>query len=156
MGDEQLFRRVADRGRVVQHQGPRLDMLQHMGRGDIGHVEGRVLAHHHQIEARQVDPLARARREMIAAFAPHGKRPRGGAELIALQHKLTRQIVEQVMSALQPFQRHHEAGIGIDIDRFQRVHLERDIERHGVSLILRECQLMRVAIVRRSIIASLR
>ena len=37
---------------------PRLDMLQHVRRGDVGHVERRILPHQHDIHAAQVDRLA--------------------------------------------------------------------------------------------------
>jgi hypothetical protein len=42
-GDEQLLRRVADFGRIVDHQGLRVDALEQMGIGDVAHVEGRIL-----------------------------------------------------------------------------------------------------------------
>ena len=62
MGDEQLLRRVADMDRIVDHQGLRMDVLQQMGGGDVGHVEGRVLAHQDDVHGRQIDRLRTRRR----------------------------------------------------------------------------------------------
>ena len=49
-GDEQFLRRVPHMDGVVDHQGLGMDVLEKMGGGDVGHVEGRVLAHHHDVE----------------------------------------------------------------------------------------------------------
>ncbi len=35
----------------------RVDVLQQMRRGDIGHVERRVLAHQHHVHRAEVEPL---------------------------------------------------------------------------------------------------
>ena len=60
IGDEQFFRRVAHMARIVDHQRLGMDALQDMRGGDVGHVEGRVLAHQHDIGVRQViDDAAR-------------------------------------------------------------------------------------------------
>ena len=74
-GDEEFFRRVAHLLRIVDHQGLGMDALQDMGRGDIGHVEGRVLAHQHHIRRRQVIDKGLAQREMIALDRAHIQRP---------------------------------------------------------------------------------
>ena len=50
IGDEQFLRRVPHMDGVVDHQGLGMDVLEEMGGGDVGHVEGRVLAHHHDVE----------------------------------------------------------------------------------------------------------
>ena len=55
--------------RVVHHQGLRVDALQDVGGGDVGHVERRVLAHQHDVEASRVDHLFIAQREMVALLA---------------------------------------------------------------------------------------
>jgi hypothetical protein len=60
--DEQLLRRVAHAGRVVHHQRLRVDVLQDVGGRDVGHVEGRVLAHQHHVgTGAEVELLLRAR-----------------------------------------------------------------------------------------------
>ena len=45
-----LFRRVADAGRVVDHQRFALDPLEQVRRGDVAEVERRVLAHQHHVD----------------------------------------------------------------------------------------------------------
>ena len=61
LGDEEFFRRVPHMRRVVHHQRLGMDALEEMRRGDVGHVEGRVLAQQHHVEAGQVGELRRAR-----------------------------------------------------------------------------------------------
>ena len=61
LGDEELFRRVAHMRRVVDDQRLGVDALEQMRRGDVGHVEGRVLAQQHHVEAGEVGKLRRAR-----------------------------------------------------------------------------------------------
>jgi hypothetical protein len=41
--------RVADRGGIVDHQRLALDPLEQVGGGDVAEVEGRVLAHQHDV-----------------------------------------------------------------------------------------------------------
>ena len=53
-------------GRVVDHQRLRVDALEEMGRGDVAHVEGRVLAEQHHVEGREVGGLGVAEREVVA------------------------------------------------------------------------------------------
>ncbi len=48
---EQLLRRVAHAGRVVDHKGVRMDALQIARRGDVGEIERRILPQQHDIEA---------------------------------------------------------------------------------------------------------
>jgi hypothetical protein len=51
MRDQDLFGRIAHLGGVIDHQRLRVDALQQMRRGDIGHVEGRVLPQQHDVDA---------------------------------------------------------------------------------------------------------
>jgi hypothetical protein len=55
LGDEDLFRCVAHMRGVVHHQGLRVDPLQQVRGGDVGHVEGRILAQQNHVDAREVD-----------------------------------------------------------------------------------------------------
>ena len=58
---EQLFGRVAHRGRIVDDERPIFrQQFQQVRRGDVGHVEGRVLAHQHDIDPGEVEFLERA------------------------------------------------------------------------------------------------
>ena len=51
--DKQLLRRVAHLHGIVDDQGRGMNVLEQMGGGDVVHVEGRILAHEHDVEARQ-------------------------------------------------------------------------------------------------------
>ena len=51
---EHLLRRVAHGGGVVDHQRLGVDALEKMRGGDVGHVEGRVLAEMHHVELDEV------------------------------------------------------------------------------------------------------
>ena len=76
MRDQQLFRRVANRRRIVDHERSRLDVLQQMRRGDIGHVERRILAHEHDIRRIEGELGDIAEFVMTARFALHRDRAR--------------------------------------------------------------------------------
>ncbi len=43
-----------------------MDALEQMRGGDIGHVEGRILAQQDDVHGREVDALRRAEGEMVA------------------------------------------------------------------------------------------
>ena len=57
--------------RVVHHQRVGMDALEQMRRGDVGHVEGRVLAQEHHVEAGEVGKLCGAERKMVALQVAH-------------------------------------------------------------------------------------
>ena len=70
----QLFRRIADRRRVVDDQGLVLDPLEQVRRRDVAEIEWRVLAHQDDVDvAAQVED-----REVTAAC--NGCRPRPDAD----------------------------------------------------------------------------
>jgi len=75
MRDQQLFRRVAHRSRIVHHQRLRVDVLQQVSRRDVGHVEWRVLAHQNHVHQGQVQQHRIAEAEMLALRALHADRP---------------------------------------------------------------------------------
>jgi hypothetical protein len=54
LGDEDLLRRIAHPGRIVDHQRLRMDALEEMRRRDVVHVEGRILAQQHHVHLRQI------------------------------------------------------------------------------------------------------
>ena len=55
---------------IIHHQGLGVNTLQDMGCGDIGHVEGRILAHQDHIEFGQVNHLFGTQGRVIATLAP--------------------------------------------------------------------------------------
>ena len=68
-GDEDLFRRVADMRRVVDHQRLRVDAIEHVRRGDIGEIERRVLAQQHHVECGKLGVPRLAEREVVSAWS---------------------------------------------------------------------------------------
>ena len=130
MGGEELFGRVADADRVVDHQHLAAHMLEEMRRGDIGHVEGRILAHQDHVHGCEVEGLEGAEAEMIAALAPHLEPARPRIEPAVAQAQMLGQVVTERVSAALGLERQHEGGVGVDIDGLHRVHLDRDGEAH--------------------------
>ena len=129
-GDEEFLRRVPHMDRVVDHQRVCLDVLQNVGGGDVGHVEGRVLAHQHDVHAGEIDGLRRAEGEVIAGFPTNlegtHRRLRSGRR----QREVLRQVVVQPMAPGLRFQREHEGAVGFDVDGLDRVHLNGHGEAH--------------------------
>ncbi len=108
-----------------------MDVLQHVGGGDIGHVEGWILAHQDHIETGEIEQLRLAHLMMIAQFALQLHRPGGGEDTPIAEEHVARQIVEQPMAAALGLEPQHETGIGIDVDRLDGVHLDGDGKAHG-------------------------
>ncbi len=77
--DEDLFRRVAHRSRVVHHQRARVDALENVRVGDVGHVEGRILPQQHDVQFGQVRDIRLAEREVVAGFVAYRQRLDRGA-----------------------------------------------------------------------------
>lgn len=126
VGDEQLFRRVADPDRIVDHQCLGVNVFQHVGGRDIGHVEWRILAHQHHIHGREIEGFHLAELVVTALFPPHGQRPspRGGAAVLEAQ--ILGQVVVKTMPAPLGLKCQHERAVRINVDRLDRVHLNRD------------------------------
>ena len=86
MQHEELFRGVAHRGRIVDDERPVIgQQLEQMRRRDVGHVEGRVLAHQHDVEPGQIEFLELAEAVVIAVLAEHFERPAAGVEAAVAQ-----------------------------------------------------------------------
>ena len=82
MRDQQLLRRVPHRSRIVHHQRLRMDVLQQMRRGDIGHVERRILTHQHDVHRAQIQFRHLPERVMTAEPALHGHRAGTGEQAL--------------------------------------------------------------------------
>ena len=108
-----------------------MDMLQHMRGGDVGHVEGRVLAQQHDVEFRQVDHLGGAEAEVVALLAPELHRLGAGHHLAVAEDQVGRRVVPQRMAAPLGLQAHDESRIAVDVDGRYMVHLDGDAELHG-------------------------
>jgi hypothetical protein len=108
-----------------------MDHLQEMGGGDVGHVEGRVLAHQDHVDGRQVEQGFRAQAGVIARLPAHLQGPGPGIDPPVPEAQVLGQVVVQAMAAALGLQGQHEAAVGIDVDRLDRVHLDGDGEAHG-------------------------
>jgi hypothetical protein len=108
-----------------------MDRLQEVGGGDVGHVERRVLAQQHHVETGEVARFPRAEVRMRAGLALHRHGPAAGADPPVLQRQLVGGVDPERMAARLGLLHHQEGGVGLDVHRFQRVHLHGDLQRHG-------------------------
>src|SRR5262249_53505980 len=91
-------------------------------------------------ETGEIDLLELAEAVVIAIAAEHFEGATAGAEPTVAQGQRLRQIVIERVAALLPLQRQREGRIGVDVDRVDRVHLNRDGETHAASsLALAPC-----------------
>ncbi len=132
-GDQQLLGRVAHLHGVVHHQGLRVDPLQEIGGGDVGHVERRVLAHQHHVELRDVADLRLAQRVVVALERAQVQRPAAGQHPAVFQRQLLRREVPEAVTAGLALHHHQEGGVGLDVDPFDGIHLNGDLEGHANS-----------------------
>ena len=70
-----------------------------MRRGDVGHVEGRILAHQDDIDTGEVELLERAEAVVVALSAHDFERPGAGIEPPVVKRQRVGQIMEQGMPA---------------------------------------------------------
>jgi hypothetical protein len=108
-----------------------MDTLEQMRGRDVGEVERRVLPHQDDVECRQRHAPVVAESEMVAHDVADGERLHAG-EHLALQHRhpVGRVIAERVSAGLR-LQQQRKGRIAADIDPLDRVHLNRDVQRHG-------------------------
>lgn len=112
-----------------------MDALEQMGRGDVAHVEGRILAQVNDVHLRQIDALLVAEREMIALDLAHLQRFDGSEDLAVAHGQAVGGIVKEFETTRLRFERHGEGGIAGNADAGDMVHLERDLAdfRHDFS-----------------------
>ncbi len=130
MRDEKLFRRVAHMGRIVHDERLRVNVLQNVCRRDVAHVEGRVLAHEHDVEGGKIEGLLGPEREMIAAGRAHAQGARAGADAVFPHGEVARQVIVQLVPARLGLERQGEGRVRGDVDPLDGVHLDRDRKRH--------------------------
>ena len=88
---EQLFRSIAHRAGIVDHQRIIGDAFQQVSRGDVADVERRILPHQDDIDVgRQVENLEVADAEMITFDLLHGDRPGARADAAILVAQVVR------------------------------------------------------------------
>ena len=135
---QQLLGRRADLRRIVHHQRLGVHRLEQIGGGDIGHVEGRVLTHQDDVHVlRQVQLHLVAEGHVVAHGLAQGHRA-GAAEQDAVFQRQGAEVIDPERIApvlglhgLEP------CGVGLDIDPFDGVHLDRDLQ-HGLSFRLEQ------------------
>ena len=130
MSDEQLFRCVADAGRVVDDKGLGVDMLQQVGRRDVGHVERRILAHQDHIHGRKVDGLGRTEAGVVAQAPPQLEASRAGKHAAGAEAQIARQVMVETVAAILGLEAENECAVGLDIDGLDRIHLNGDGDAH--------------------------
>ena len=130
---EELLRGVAHFLRIVDHQRLRMDRLQHVGGGDVAHVEGRVLAHEDHVIGTQIGAAFLAQREVIAGLVAHSNVATRGIQPAARQCQRPGLVVKQLMAAGLRLQHHGEGRVAPDVDRLDGVHLDGDLEGHVQS-----------------------
>src|SRR5205085_57694 len=97
--------------------------------------EGRVLTHQHDVEPGKVEFLELAEAVVVAETAEHFERPATGIEAAVAQGQGLRQIMVQRMAARLRLERQREGRIRVNVDRVDRIHLDRDGETHLSSSI---------------------
>ena len=133
MRDQQLLGRRPDLGGIVHHQSLWMHRLQQIGRGDIGHVEGRILAHQDDVDVfAEIQLHLLAEGDVVALRLAQGHRA-GTAEQATILQRQGANIIDPLGVAAVLGRGHHQpGGVGLDVDRLNGVHLDRDSE-HGMS-----------------------
>ena len=108
-----------------------MDALEHVGRGDIGEVERRILAQQHHVEAGEIDMARLAQRDMVAGDVAHHQRPHRGRHFAVAQAEPIGGVIGQRMGAFLRFQQQCEGRIAADIDPLDRIHLHGNVQAHG-------------------------
>ena len=129
--DIELLRRVANLCRVIDDERFRVHRLEQMGVGDVVHVERRVLPHQDNIAGREVfDPLLRSF-EMPADLVAHFHFAAGCRQTAIAQRQCIGVVNEKAVAAVLGLQHQREGGISANVDTFDGIHLDRDLESHG-------------------------
>ena len=123
---EQLFRRIAHAGGIVDDEGLAADLFQQMGRGDIGEVKGRILAQQHHVHVAQVDFARLAKLVVLALDVAHLQRLRRGHDVDAAQREPVGGVIEYLESTRLRFEQQGKGRIPGYVDAFDRVHLDGD------------------------------
>ncbi len=115
--------------------------VQQVRRGDVAHVEGRVLAQPDHVELGQIDARPRRRGRQ---WSPVTRRTVSGQPRAVTRPSLRRRACRACSrTACVPAPAPLPPGgsaVGVDVDRPDRVHLEGDLQRHvGLPLRFADC-----------------
>jgi hypothetical protein len=70
---------------------------------------------------------------VIAAHVAQNERAHPGQQRSLAKREIARPVIEELVSASLGLDPERERGIGADVDTFDRIHLDRDGERHDFS-----------------------
>ena len=136
LGHQQFLGRATHLAWVVHHQGLGMHRLQQIGRGHIGHVERRILAHQDHVDVRgqvQLDLVAEG--HMVPDHLAQGHRPRPTEQSPVLQRQGA-EIIDPLLVPPVLSRRHHQPGrVAVDVHRLERVHLDGDLQ-HRASFVV--------------------
>ena len=115
--------------RVIHHQRCLFQTVKQMGRGDVMHVERRILPQPDHVEIRQINLALRPQGGVIALHPLHGQimTPRGYAPLLI--GEVIGGVVEQRVPARLCFLGQAKAAVRVDVHVPDRVHLKGDFHK---------------------------
>ena len=128
----QLLVRLAQAARVVDQQGLAARPLEQQGREVVVEVEGRVLAHEHDVEVVEEHLGLRPEQVVVAGDRPHRDRPGGGAGAVVLQPQVAGLAEPVLVPAGLRLQHQREGRVAGDLNPGQRIHHEEEL--HGSDL----------------------
>jgi hypothetical protein len=79
---------------------------------------------------REIERLEVAEGVMPALFAPHLEAAAARLQPAVAQAEMPRQVVIERVAARLRLERQHEGRVGVDVDRLDRIHLDRYGEAH--------------------------
>ena len=112
--------------RIVDHKRLRVNPVEDMGRGDIAHVEGRILTQPNDVEGREINFGLLAQAVMIPLDAANLQRPSPRKNRTFPVKEPIRRIVEKLVAPSLGLLGDAECAVGVDIDRANRIHLNCD------------------------------
>ena len=132
-----LFGAVADIGGVIHHQCLVTDAFEHVGGGDIAHVERRILPHQHNIDIlAEIEPLLLAAGEVIALDPLHRHREGMGEQAVLLVEREAFDVIfiDRIAARLRA-QHQRKGTVACNIDPVDRVHLDRNAQGHSFNSV---------------------
>ena len=136
-GGVELLVAVAERPRAVDDHRALIDRpFQQVRRVDVAHVEGRVLAHHHDVHVGKRQPQRRAHAVVVVAFngievrngfVRENQIPHPADDAPVLQRQVANAEHGNPPAATLRGADHGQRGILLDVERLDGVRDERDV-----------------------------
>ena len=130
-----LFGRIANIGRIIHDQRFVRDAFEHMGGGDIAHVERRILPHQHYVNVlAEIEPDLLTAREVIALHPLHCHRKGVGEQpVIPVQRQAFNVVFVDGITARLRSQHQRERAIACNVDPVDGVHLDGNAQCHSIN-----------------------